>query len=52
MAYIIAALRGQFLSSGFTLGARLSLDIVGLIADIIRALDILEQQRRGSGGQP
>ena len=48
---IMAGLRGRFLSSGFTLGGRVALDITGLIGDIIRALDTLEQQK-GSAEQP
>ena len=40
-----------FLTAGHTHGARIANDVLGLISDIIRGLDVLEQQR-SAGGQP
>lgn len=48
---IMAGLRARFLSSAFTLGGRVALDLIGLIGDIIRALDTLEQKQRSAAGQ-
>ena len=48
---IIAGIRGVFLTADNTHGARIANDVLGLISDIIRGLDVLEQQR-SAGGQP
>jgi len=48
---IIAGIRGVFLTAGHTHGARIANDVLGLISDIIRGLDVLKQQR-SAGGQP
>lgn len=42
---------GAFLVAQYTHGARIANDIAGLIADLIRALDALEQTIT-SGGKP
>ena len=49
---LVSQVRGAFLVGQYVSGARLANDVCGLIADLIRALDVLEQQQRGSGGQP
>jgi len=48
---IIAGIRGVFLTAGYTHGARIANDVLGLISDIVRGLDGLKQQR-SADGQP
>ena len=36
-----------FLTAGYTHGARIANDVLGLISDIIRGLDVLEHQALG-----
>jgi len=41
----------HFLMAGYTHGARIANDVLGLISDIIRGLDVLKQQG-SAAGQP
>ena len=41
-----------FLIAGYTHGARIANDVLGLISDIIRGLDVLKQQRQVASHEP
>jgi hypothetical protein len=47
---LVAQVRGAFIVAQYASGARVANDILGLIADLIRALDAIEQTI--TGGKP
>ena len=50
---LMSQVRGAFIIAQYSSGARIANDILGLIADLIRALDAIEQTiTGGSRSQP